>query len=267
MQVGGVGNRKKNGASSKEYYSYKGVLNYYLLNYKTMLKNYNPEHIPSLGLIDKINALKEEQNEWFNNFYKDYGDVIRETHYEDSSQLTDKGLYTSAMKQFLIYKEPTKSYTNSMITTDDIINAHNEIKVGDIISITHKDLNLKPINKTYELFLSMNIPHADIIHIKKSNQNFYIPCKILFIDYNFLKFYCDEDLSTSAIESIIINDTVYDLKGKNRIVSFQQSKHFAPINLRITGVSKDLRSKIAQLTVKENTLYNTLIDRLISILS
>lgn len=268
MQIGGIGNREKETSSTnKEYYSYRGVLNYSLLNYEAMLKNYSSEHAPSLGLVDKLELLKKEQSDWYNNFYKNYGDVIRETHYEDSAQITGNGLYASAMKQFLTYKEPTKTYTNSMITTDDILSVHDEIKIGDVISITHKDLNLKPVDKTYELFLSNALSHADIVYVKKDGQNFYMPCKVILNEYNFLKFYCDEDLSNTVIESIVINDTVYDWKGKNRIVSFQQSKHFAPINLRITGVSKDLRSKIAQLTVKENTLYNTLIDRLVSILS
>lgn len=268
MQIGGIGSREKNTSSAdKQYYSYKGILNHYLLNYETMAENYSPEYVLSSGLVDKIQLLKKEQSDWYNNFYKNYGDVIRETHYEDSAQITNKGLYTSAMKQFLTYKEPTKTYTNSMITTDDILSVHDEIKIGDIISITHRDLNLKPVDKTYELFLSNALPRADIVYVKKDDQDFYISCKVILNEHNFLKFYCNEDLSNAIIESIIVNDVVYDLKGKNRIVSFQQSKHFEPVNLRITGVSKDLRSKIAQLTIKENTLYNTLIDRLVSILS
>jgi hypothetical protein len=69
------------------------------------------------------------------------------------------------------------------------------------------------------------------------------------------------------ITQIIVNDKVYDFSPTgNHILNVEKVYNNAPIQLRVTGVTKDLRGSTAQLTVEENTLYNTLVDRLLAML-
>ena len=56
------------------------------------------------------------------------------------------------------------------------------------------------------------------------------------------------------------NDSAYRIIGVNRVVDEQ------PTELRITGITHDLRSDIYQLQVSEYTMYKTLVDRLLSVI-
>ena len=53
----------------------------------------------------------------------------------------------------------------------------------------------------------------------------------------------------------------------SRILSIEEDYDSTPVELRITGISKDLRSDIVQLTVEENTLYNTMISRMVYLMA
>ena len=75
--------------------------------------------------------------------------------------------------------------------------------------------------------------------------------------------YLDFDIEKSVIQEIYINGEIFNAYNYNSVEALEKVYKSEPVKLRVTGVTKDLRSKVAQLTVEENTLYNTLVDRLI----
>ena len=71
------------------------------------------------------------------------------------------------------------------------------------------------------------------------------------------------DIESSMIKEIYVNKEIFNAYNYNSVEALEKVYKSEPVKLRVTGVTKDLRSKVAQLTVEENTLYNTLVDRLI----
>lgn len=75
------------------------------------------------------------------------------------------------------------------------------------------------------------------------------------------------NINQHEVLDIKIGDITYNFSPKGpHILNIEKLYDTKPVQLRVTGVTKDLRGATAQLTVEENTLYNTLIDRLVYML-
>jgi hypothetical protein len=157
VYIGGVGKRVKKDASGAvatpiEYYTYKGWYDYYLE--ELMALNSQKTYTGSgKALVDIMNELTQAREEWENNFYGGYYDIIRETKYSDSNQITSAGLYESAYRQFLQYSQPTKSYGASLISSESVQNLTDKVQVGDVVEILHNYLNETLLPKYVEVSL------------------------------------------------------------------------------------------------------------------
>lgn len=273
LYVGGSG--KMTSGKIEDYtYSYKGVYNYY---YSQLLGfNFYKSTQKSKPLIDLITELKKEQNILEQELYRDYQDIISETHYSDTTQITDDGLYAAAYKQFLTYQQPTKSYSSTYITNYDLEEHEEVVEIGDVIELQHDHLKevldtksfivtvdyREPIKEVLVRYINPTVVNGAINYDKEYMENavFKQDQNKLFIKMNKnLNF----DIEKSIIKEIYINGSIYNSYDYNSVKMIEKVYKSEPVRLRVTGVSKDLRSKLAQLTVEENTLYNTLVDRLI----
>lgn len=269
VYVGGEGDRYYEGTS--QHYSYKGYYQYYL----SALEAFKYTHVPVSGskrtLSEIVDNLKNQQNTLQKQIYNDYGDVIRETYYNDSSQITDDGLYTASFKQFQIYQKPTKSYSSTYISTEEVENVGENANIGDLIELCHENLNESIDEKSFiislknisDIITNIIVEYYDQFNdtIKKENCAFDLleNNKLLIKMSKYLSF----DIKTCVIKNIYINGKIYNAYEYNSVEVIEKVYKNNPIKLRITGITKGLRSKIAQLQVEENTLYNTLVDRLI----
>lgn len=271
MQIGGKGTREKDG--EKSFYLYKGFLTYYLEILKSL--DYKTGVFTATNLKEKVSFYKKEQLSKLDSFYNNYSDVIRETKYSDTNQLNSRSLYLAAFKQFATYKKPTKSYSSSFISSNDLLNTVNNIVIGDIVHIIHPCLNTKVSRNSYDIYLSENVKESvDFIsvlttrynEVKEENEYLAYTEKVLLQDYCFIQSEKGADYDIEDVVAIIVGNKMYDYENANRILRIENTREIKPIELRISGISKSLRSYEAQLTVEENTLYNSLVDRLIAIL-
>jgi hypothetical protein len=74
------------------------------------------------------------------------------------------------------------------------------------------------------------------------------------------------DTYPQYLTDLFIDGKHYGWKGMQKILLAQPTRIAEKIDLRVTGITKDFRSNVVQLTVEEDTMYNTLIDRLLVIL-
>lgn len=273
VYVGGQGKRKyKDKVTS---YDYKGIYNYYI----SALEAFRDTTLEyeSIPLCDIVEQLRDQQTEYEKELYHKYGDIIRETHYNDSTQITDEGLYAAAYKQFLTYQQPTKSYSSTYITNYDIENIEENVDIGDIVELHHQHINEVLDIKSFIITIPkipaiintiiLHYQNAELGEDKIEYKDYYENTtyevlennKILIKTNKYLYF----DIENSIIKEIYINGQIFNAYDYNIVESFEKVYKSEPVQLRVTGITKDLRSKIAQLTVEENTLYNTLVDRLI----
>ena len=259
LEIGGTGTRVN---KQEELYTYSGKLNHYL---NTLLSiKYNSSSIE--GLIDKLEAQKLLKQNWLKIFYRDYSDVIRETKYEDSSQITSRGLYLSAEKQFLTYKQPSKSYSSSVITSLDLYNISTTVEIGDRVLLTHPGLNMKVVESHYDIYLNDHTPSSTTIAMINENitDNILQDVDVVLQQQNFVRI--KTDTYPQYLTDLFIDGKHYGWNGMQKILLAQPTRIAEKIDLRVTGITKDFRSNVVQLTVEEDTMYNTLIDRLLVIL-
>jgi hypothetical protein len=259
LEIGGTGTRTN---KQGELYTYSGKLNHYL-NILLSIK-YNSSNIE--GLVDKLEAQKLLKQNWLKTFYRDYSDVIRETKYEDSSQITSRGLYLSAEKQFLTYKQPSKSYSSSVITSLDLYNISTTVEIGDRVLLTHPGLNMKVVESHYDIYLNDHTPSSTTVAMINRNITSHDlqDVDIILQQQNFVRI--KTDTYPQYLTDLFIDGKHYGWKGMQKILLAQPTRIAEKIDLRVTGITKDFRSNVVQLTVEEDTMYNTLIDRLLVIL-
>lgn len=264
MQIGGTGTRKyKNG----DYYTFKGYLEYYLL----MLNSLTNVSYNNQSLSELLTGINKDKDNWFKNFYSMYTDVIRETIYTDNEQLTNRGLYLAAEKQFNLYKNPTKSYKSSVISTDNLVNVLQTVNIGDIIHLHHNQLNIKKVDKLFKICLNEQIDcipnDSVIIELISNNVTVYIKGVVRMTQNNDIIIESTVDPTSDTITSIFINDYRIGFQGSTRILNITQYAVSEKIEMRVTAIDRNLKSGLINLTIEENTLYNTLIDRLLTLLS
>ena len=265
--VGGVGTRPNS--------TYLGLYDYYLYCLKSYWDDLFEDDLKFKPIQQSLDELNQKKEVWLKDFYYLYSDVIREVKYEDTTQLTSEGLYASAWKQFLQYKNPAKSYSASYITTDDLVDVGEEIAIGDQVILIQDFLDEElvknavqitvnePVNNCYNAILTYSENGSDdttsvicaTYQTKKSRQ------LILIDELNKLF-----DINQHTVKSIQIGNNQYNYSGKKKIECIEKLFKSKEVRLRITGLTKDLRSNVTQLTVEENTMYNTLVDRLITLL-
>ena len=68
------------------------------------------------------------------------------------------------------------------------------------------------------------------------------------------------------IQGIILDQKLFSFQGSKRIMWIKNYTLPEKVKMRITGIEYQLNSKSAKLIVEENTLYNTLIDRLLMLI-
>ena len=272
MYVGGKGTRSN--------YEYKGLYDYYLDCINAYLLNRADVTIKSEPLVDIIKDLNKQKNWWKSSFYSQYGDVIREVNYEDSTQLTPSGLYTAALKQFLQYNKPTASYNASYITMGDLVDAQEDVNIGEIIKIKQNMFNENIKTNWAKLTVNEDVQKNNLAILKyydyeaASKQVGYTHSTAIVEISNIINrrqiIICDKEktfnINNHIIKSITIGNNEYGYMSKRKIECVEKVYENKDLELRVTGVSKDLRSNVTQLTVEENTIYNTLVDRLLSLL-
>ncbi len=269
IYIGGTGTRKyENG----EYYTFKGFYDYYLICLNTIE---NKEGNNEISLKDKIKNLEDKREQFWNSLYKNYGDIIRETKYSDEDQLSSTGLYMSAYKQFSAYKNPTKSYSGYYISNTDLDLIEENIQIGDIIQIYIDNLNDNLDSSRFKVILDKNLHNICNVVVEYNYYNNGWNTRITdatLIDYerNIIELKIEDgtfDIEKCIITSIKTDNGIFDFtRDNNNIISIEKTYNNKPIKLYINGITKDLRSNIAQLNIEESTLYNTLVDRLIYLL-
>lgn len=279
LQIGGQGTRIKN--NDKSLFLYKGYLNHYLILLESLNTTYNNTAVEENGLEKRVEYYKQEQENNWKEFYSEYKDIVRETKYEDSTQLSSRGLYLAAEKQFFSYKQPTKSYSSSILTTKDLMEGVEQIEIGDLIHIIHPGINMQKLDDCYDIYLSHDLQNDNKIVTILTKQGVAFPENILLKDYCFIRIKKSNTSSyeVSDITGLITGNQLYKYSACRisdttaeqyntpyKILSFENSQQIQPVTLRITSISKTLRENVAQLSVEENTLYNSLVDRLITIL-
>lgn len=137
LYVGGYGVRKYN---DDNYYSYPGYLTLYKDYIINEMSQPSLENVDSLSLEEMVDKYNQEKEDWWDKFYRNYNDVIKESTFSDSDQLTNSGLYSSALKQFTLYNQPTKTYSASFLSTDDLQGVISDVSVGDVIKLNQKYL-------------------------------------------------------------------------------------------------------------------------------
>lgn len=283
IYIGGVGTIKD---SNDKFLTYEGRYNYYLKLLREQLKPGFEKWFEErktvlekeLTISEKVEKAKKELDEWWSIWYRDYGYITRESKYEDSDQTDYKGLYTAAYLQFKINSKPEVNYNISYIKSEWIEDSNTIINVGDKIKIYQHNLNEEYDNEQAEFVLDYNLKDTKNILVcyyqtDTGKKCYFTPAdfqiindnKILIIDSQIKNFWNN----SIFIDSIIIpnknitfkfNDSAYRIIGVNKVVDEQ------PIELRITGITHDLRSDIYQLQVSEYTMYKTLVDRLLSVI-
>jgi hypothetical protein len=277
LYIGGSGKRVYKDV--EEYtYSYKGAYTYY---YSQLLGfEFQKSILKSKPLVEIIEDLKKEQSILEQELYEKYEDIISETYYSDTTQITDDGLYAAAYKQFLTYQQPTKSYSSTYITNYDLEENNEFVSIGDLVELQHDHIKETLDKKSFTVTTDYNRPIKEVIvkyinpetadvagqQILEYSKEFHEVAtfkqngnKLLIKMNNNLAF----DIEESMIEEIYINGEIYNSYDYNSVKMIEKVYKSEPVRLRVTGITKDLRSKLAQLTVEENTLYNTLVDRLI----
>lgn len=147
IYIGGLGTRKND---TGQFMSYPG----YLIEYQTLLesilsKKINHSNTNKATLQEKVDYYTQQQKLWWKDFYKDFFDVISETSFSDTDQLTSAGLYNTALKQFLVYQKPTTSYDASHISAEELEYSVSNINVGDVVLLKAPELNVQHDPKSF----------------------------------------------------------------------------------------------------------------------
>lgn len=277
IYVGGTGTRQHSDGS---YYTYKGQYDYYIACLQAYLSTSTTTDSKK-PLKETVDDLRARKSEWEILFYKNYSDVIRETTYSDENQLTANGLYASAWKQLQQYKKPTTSYSASYIGVDSLEGVGEQIEIGEEIHLQYDRLKETIKSNAFKVTfnrLQNNLSDCFIKYIDCSvdgstDENAPIKtswCSIIARDHNTITLLDTSansfDINTCIIQEININGTVYNYTNVHKIICVEKIYNSDVVKLKVNSITKDLRSPVCQLTVEENTLYNTLVDRLLYLL-
>lgn len=283
IYIGGIGTVKD---SNNNFLTYEGRYDYYLkVLREQLMPGFNKWYESrkdglenSQTISQKIEEAKENLNKWWSDWYSKYWYITREGKYEDSNQIDYKGLYAAAYLQFKINSKPEVSYNISYIKSEWIEDSNTMINVGDKIKLYQPNISGEYDKEQVEFVLNHNLKNVKNIIVSyycidKTKEFFFKPANFQIIDENkilindgYIKEYWNNGIFINSIiipESNIVfkfNNNSYKIIGVNSVASEQ------PVELRITGITHDLRSDIYQLQVSEYTMYKTLVDRLLSII-
>lgn len=210
--------------------------------------------------------LSTRQKQWWQSFYSTYHYVIKEVKYEDENELTSEGLFAVASKQFKINNQPTKSYSISYITTDDLLPYNAAIKIGDHIQVYTGELESNLSNRRFFAQIrreTKGLKIGSTLTFVNGNGE-KISGKVNSVEYDAL-YYNVELLLREPLERY---DDIYDYDVEggyiiNTLIPYNDSK---PTRLRVSGISKKLRENTTSLTVENNTLVNKVMDKLLAML-
>lgn len=271
--IGGPGTREqvaKDNSGQAQYYSFKGYYNHYLEQLNNLQQCIDDSECELNGdLYNKLygyNGLISKQQEWWANFYANHSSIIRETTYTDTNQITSDGLYSAAIKQFENYKQPNQTYSTSYINSNMLLGYNNEAQIGDKIKIYQPEL----FNNNNSYIYVMQIINTTNNSLKLSQiqsailqkDGGAVPINVLNIIndgmYCIIYFSCEEALD-NIYKSIYcdINKISY------KIISILQYEQEEPVTLQISGITKDLRSTVEQLTVTKYNNINYIVDKLL----
>lgn len=263
-KIGGVGSRKN---AKNEFYTYKGYLEHYCL----ILDSLSDDNAQTKeSLIELIKKYDNQRQSWWTNFYKKYWDIVREVSYEDAGQIDSRGLYLSAEKQFYLYKKPNKSYQLSAVSTNDLMDEITTINIGDIIYLHHNQINLKEI-ENFKIFAFSDKQivvdkQIAIIQVVRKNNLYQLYADIISTYNQYIVVNIHDYQEGDQIQGIILDQKLFSFQGSKRIMWIKNYTLPEKVKMRITGIEYQLNSKSAKLIVEENTLYNTLIDRLLMLI-
>lgn len=273
IYVGGIGTRED---TSGQYMSFKGRLDHELdvlssinLNNFTSNASYN-------NIVAKIDELDKKRKDWWSSWYSNYGWISRESSFEDSDQIDWNGLYSVSWTQFQKIKQPTQSYSLNYIQSDWVEDSDVIVLVGDKVRLQHQYVKDVRDDNKVEIVTSNKVPQGGLALITLWSKGDDTPTtqtiKIdnykvvndnhIILNNEKLQQYWDNDQST-VITKLVINNVTYTASGYNRILSIEPVYRNQAIDLRVSGVTHDLRSDVYQLQVEDFTLYKTLVDRLL----
>jgi hypothetical protein len=176
----------------------------------------------------------------------------------------------SAEKQFNLYKKPNQSYQLSAVSTNDLMDKITAINIGDIIYLHHNQINLKEI-ENFKIFafsdkqMVINKQMA-IVQVARENVVHQLYAEIISTYNQYMVVNIHDYQKGDQIQGIILDQKLFSFQGNKRITWIKNYALPEKIEMRITGIEYQLNSKSAKLIVEENTLYNTLIDRLLMLL-
>lgn len=272
--IGGIGTRidgNKNRTFRGYYTTYIDYIKLLTDRKKDMIEAYElPLDYPN-GLFEKIQELQNKQKRWKENFYSTYMGLIRESEFTDADQLDAESLYATASRQFYSYKEPGQSYSSSYFSNDDLMQPLDDININDVVRINQLKLFNKNSKQVFMVSLrkymspfNLNGLHNRIINLayvdkegKTNNCNGIIQ-NVEQDDIYYLitvKFVEELDNLTNCSLSIDGQQLYID--------SILPVPISDPVKLKITGITKTLRSSKIDLTVERKNIVNFIIDRIL----
>lgn len=250
------------GGIGKSGNHFSGYYEAYINHLNSLTKRSASLTEPKNTIEDQYTEFLQERDTWWSNFYVTYQGIVRETRYDDSTQITSDGLYAAAMKQFILNKDSQKTYNISYLTTDDLLPISTRITIGDRITVfapqplyqsaTSKAIvqirkqNSIPLQNHSSLYFKMgeNDVYGQIFSLK-SDGIYYIA------EVSFKQEYSVLDILKMKLQNGIMDSISPVLKEEK-------------IYLRINEINHNLRENTSTLVVENNTLINQIVDKLLA---
>lgn len=255
----------------------------------------------SFNIVEQKTAAESRRDEIWKNIYENYGDFIVESYYSDTNQLSSSGLFTSALKQFSKYCEPTYEYNTTVINTSTIEDCvDSEIKIGDVVRLYNEEYKSEysgrlmiQIDKSSGVPYSSNlVPDQRYAYLKSNseigmaedgapsviidqvdNHEYRLNSLLQEITLSFITeddnyIYIYDSTKTQSTAQWIINhsyyfDTFVSANRAYKVVNIIMERRAAPIELQITGITRKLREGTSQLTISNDRTIDKILARLI----
>jgi hypothetical protein len=105
-----------------------------------------------------------------------------------------------------------------------------------------------------------------IIQVTRENVSLQLYADIIATYDQYIVVNIHDYKNGDQIQGIILDQKLFSFQGNKRITWIKNYALPEKVKMRITGIEYQLNSKSAKLIVEENTLYNTLIDRLLMLI-
>jgi hypothetical protein len=177
-----------------------------------------------------------------------------------------------------------QNYNLTQITTEDLVTNSEPVRIGDIVKVYTGDLFTSESNSTFIINIKEKITNRSSVTLLSDKPENYLFAKIDDIQYDDMYSILTVSLLNKALSDNIIENknneykqgiiiNADDIYNYNKIIigateyiihSIVPRAIEKPVMLNITGIKKNLRESKSTLIVKEHTITDYIIDKLIS---